>query len=390
MPDDSTALILKVHGDIGAVDATAWDRCAGTANPFVGHAFLSALEESGSVSTDSGWLPQHLVLETEAGQVLGCVPMYLKTHSYGEYVFDWGWAQAYEEAGGHYYPKLQVSIPFTPATGPRLLVDPDHDRDAVSDALISGLQQVADRHQVSSLHVTFPTEAEWDRFGRAGWLQRTGQQYHWENAGYRTFDEFLAALASRKRKAIRKERRQVAESGVELNVVTGDGLTESHWDMFFRFYRNTSDRKWGSAYLTREFFSLLGERLADGVALVVATHDGSPVAAALNLIGDDTLFGRNWGCSGHFKFLHFEACYYQAIEFAIARGLKRVEAGAQGQHKVQRGYMPVHTHSAHYIRDPRFRTAIEDFLEREGRMVDWEIQAIAQGSPFRKEDGQSE
>ena len=390
MPDDSTALILKVHGDIGAVDATAWDRCAGTANPFVGHAFLSALEESGSVSTDSGWLPQHLVLETEAGQVLGCVPMYLKTHSYGEYVFDWGWAQAYEEAGGHYYPKLQVSIPFTPATGPRLLVGPDLDRDAVSDALISGLQQVADRHQVSSLHVTFPTEAEWDRFGRAGWLQRTGQQYHWENDGYRTFDEFLAALASRKRKAIKKERRQVVESGVELEVVTGDDLTESHWDMFFRFYRNTSDRKWGSAYLTREFFSLLGERLADRVALVVATHDGSPVAAALNLIGDDTLFGRNWGCSGHFKFLHFEACYYQAIEFAIARGLKRVEAGAQGQHKVQRGYMPVHTYSAHYIRDPRFRTAIEDFLEREGRMVDWEIQAIAQGSPFRKEDGQSE
>ena len=390
MPDDSTALILKVHGDIGAVDATAWDRCAGTANPFVGHAFLSALEESESVSADSGWLPQHLVLETEAGQVLGCVPMYLKTHSYGEYVFDWGWAQAYEEAGGHYYPKLQVSIPFTPATGPRLLVGPDLDRDAVSDALISGLQQVADRHQVSSLHVTFPTEAEWDRFGRAGWLQRTGQQYHWENDGYRTFDEFLAALASRKRKAIKKERRQVVESGVELEVVTGDDLTESHWDMFFRFYRNTSDRKWGSAYLTREFFSLLGERLADRVALVVATHDGSPVAAALNLIGDDTLFGRNWGCSGHFKFLHFEACYYQAIEFAIARGLKRVEAGAQGQHKVQRGYMPVHTYSAHYIRDPRFRTAIEDFLEREGRMVDWEIQAIAQGSPFRKEDGQSE
>ena len=384
MPDDSTALILKVHSDIGAVDAAAWDQCAGTGNPFVGHAFLSALEESGSVSADNGWLPQHLVLETEAGQVLGCVPMYLKTHSYGEYVFDWGWAQAYEDAGGSYYPKLQVSVPFTPASGPRLLVAPDLDRDAVADALISGLQQVTDRHQVSSLHVTFPTEEEWNRFGRAGWLQRTGQQYHWENDGYGTFDDFLAALSSRKRKAIRKERRRVAESGVALDVVTGDDLTEAHWDSFYRFYRNTSDRKWGSAYLTREFFSLLGERLSDRVALVVATHDGMPVAGALNLIGDDTLYGRNWGCSSHFRFLHFEACYYKAIDFAIARGLKRVEAGAQGQHKVQRGYMPVHTYSAHYIRDPGFRAAIEDFLTREGRMVDWEIQAIAQGSPFRK------
>ncbi len=384
MPDDTTSLILKVHADIQAVDPVAWDRCAGPDNPFIGHAFLSALEESGSVSADSGWLPQHLVLETEAGQVLGCVPMYLKTHSYGEYVFDWGWAQAYEEAGGHYYPKLQVSVPFTPATGPRLLVNPDVDRDAVADALISGLQQVADRHQVSGVHVTFPTRSEWDRFGAAGWLQRTGQQYHWENAGYGSFDDFLASLNSRKRKAIKKERRQVAESGVALEVVTGDDLTEAHWDTFFRFYRNTSDRKWGSAYLTREFFSLLGERMGDRVALVVATMDGRPVAGALNLIGGDTLYGRNWGCDGHFRFLHFEACYYRAIDFAIARGLTWVEAGAQGQHKVQRGYLPVHTYSAHYIRDPRFRQAIDDFLAREGRMVDWEIQAIAEGSPFRK------
>jgi len=390
MPDDSTSLILKVHADIQAVDTAAWDRCAGPDNPFIGHAFLSALEESGSVSAESGWLPQHLVLETEAGQVLGCVPMYLKTHSYGEYVFDWGWAQAYEEAGGDYYPKLQVSVPFTPATGPRLLVSPDVDRDAVADALISGLQQVADRHQVSGVHVTFPTEAEWKRFGAAGWLQRTGQQYHWENADYGSFDDFLASLNSRKRKAIKKERRQVAESGVALDVVTGDDLTEAHWDTFFRFYRNTSDRKWGSAYLTREFFSLLGERMGDRVALVVATINGRPVAGALNLIGGDTLYGRNWGCDGHFRFLHFEACYYQAIDFAIARGLKRVEAGAQGQHKVQRGYMPVLTYSAHYIRDPRFRQAIDDFLAREGRMVDWEIQAIAEASPFRKSDDKSD
>ena len=385
MPDESLSLILKVHADIRALDTAAWDRCAGTGNPFVSHAFLSALEESGSVSAESGWLPQHLVLETEAGQVLGCVPMYLKTHSYGEYVFDWGWAQAYEEAGGRYYPKLQVSVPFTPASGPRLLVSPDVDHDAVADALISGLQQVADRHQVSSVHVTFPTKAEWERLGKAGWLQRTGQQYHWENPGYRSFDEFLAALNSRKRKAIKKERRQVAESGVALEIVNGDDLTESHWDTFFQFYQDTSDRKWGSAYLTRSFFSLLGERLRHRVALVVASKDGRPVAGALNLIGGDTLYGRNWGCDGHFRFLHFEACYYQAIEFAIARGLARVEAGAQGQHKVQRGYMPVHTYSAHYVRDPRFRQAIDDFLAREGRMVDWEIQAISEASPFRKE-----
>ncbi len=385
MPDDGISLILKVHADIQALDAAAWDRCAGPDNPFVSHAFLSALEQSGSASAQSGWLPQHLVLETEAGQVLGCVPMYLKNHSYGEYVFDWGWAQAYEEAGGNYYPKLQVSVPFTPATGPRLLVSPDVDRDAVADALISGLQQVADRHQVSSVHVTFPTEAEWERFGKAGWLRRTGQQYHWENPGYETFDDFLAALNSRKRKAIKKERRQVAESGVVLEIVTGDDLTEAQWDIFNEFYQDTSDRKWGSAYLTREFFSLLGERMRDRVALVVAKMDGRTVAGALNLIGGDTLYGRNWGCDGHFKFLHFEACYYQAIEFAIARGLKRVEAGAQGQHKVQRGYMPVHTYSAHYVRDPRFRRAIDDFLAREGRMVDWEIKAIAEASPFRKE-----
>ncbi|NNG02743.1 MAG: N-acetyltransferase [Inquilinus sp.] len=388
MPDDSPSLILKVVAEIGAVDAAQWDACAGTDNPFVGHAFLSALEESGSASAESGWLPQHLVLESEAGEMLGCVPMYLKNHSYGEYVFDWGWAEAYENAGGQYYPKLQASVPFTPVTGPRLLVRPDLDRAAIAPALIHGLEQVAERHQVSSVHVTFPTEAEWTLFGAAGWLRRTGQQYHWCNQGYASFDDFLAGLASRKRKAIKKERRQVVEAGIDIAVFTGADLTEAHWDAFYRFYRSTSDRKWGQAYLTREFFSLLGERLADRVALVMASKDGRFVAGALNIIGGDTLYGRNWGCDGHFRFLHFEACYYQAIDFAIARGLKTVEAGAQGQHKVQRGYLPVHTYSAHYIRDPGFRRAIADFLKREGRMVDWEIQALAQASPFRKGDGE--
>ena len=384
MPDDSPSLILKVVAEIAAVDAGQWDACAGGDNPFVGHAFLSALEESGSACAENGWLPQHLLLESEAGEMLGCVPIYLKNHSYGEYVFDWGWAEAYENAGGRYYPKLQVSVPFTPVTGPRLLVRPDLDRASLAPALIHGLEQVAERHRVSSVHVTFPTEAEWTQFGAAGWLQRTGQQYHWCNEGYACFDDFLASLASRKRKAIKKERRQVAEAGIEMAVLTGADLTESHWDAFYRFYRSTSDRKWGQAYLSRRFFSQLGERLADRVALVMALKDGRFVAGALNLIGGDTLYGRNWGCDEHFKFLHFEACYYQAIEFAIARGLKMVEAGAQGQHKVQRGYLPVRTYSAHYIRDPGLRRAIADFLKREGRMVDWEIQALAQASPFRK------
>ncbi|MEM1400159.1 MAG: GNAT family N-acetyltransferase, partial [Pseudomonadota bacterium] len=252
--------------------------------------------------------------------------------------------------------------------------------------LITGLQQVADHHGVSSLHVTFPEEAEWEAFGAAGWLQRTGQQYHWENDGYATFDDFLAALSSRKRKAIKKERRQALESGIDLKVVTGSDLTSNHWDAFYRFYRNTSDRKWGEAYLTRPFFDMLGERMADKVALVFGTKDGLPVCGALNMIGKETLYGRNWGCSAHYRFLHFEACYYQAIDFAIQRGLKRVEAGAQGQHKVQRGYLPVRTYSAHLIRDPSLRRAVDSFLDEERRMVDWEVEAVTdQASPFRKD-----
>ncbi len=387
MPDDSRDLILKAVADIRMVDAAVWDACAGPDNPFVSHAFLSALEESGSAAADTGWLPQHVVLESEDGVVLGCVPMYLKTHSYGEYVFDHGWAHAYENAGGRYYPKLQVSVPFTPVTGPRLLVPPGPSAGTVADALIAGMEQVAARHKVSGVHVTFPTEAEWRRFGGAGWLRRTGQQYHWENDGFRCFDDFLGALNARKRKAIRKERREVREAGVEIEMVTGDALTEDHWDAFFRFYRATGDRKWGTPYLTRSFFSLLGERMADRVVLVMASAGGRRIAGALNLIGGDTLYGRNWGCVAHVKHLHFEACYYQAIEFAIANGLARVEAGAQGQHKIQRGYLPVHTYSAHYVRDPGFRQAITDFLRREGEMVDWEIDALGAASPFRKCDG---
>ena len=384
MPDSGDPAVIKVVGGIGAVAAGDWDACAGTANPFLTHAFLSALEDSGSVSAKAGWLPQHLVLEDAAGRMVGGVPMYLKNHSYGEYVFDHGWADAYEQAGGRYYPKLQIAVPFTPVTGSRLLIRPGAPADAVADALIAGIETVAERHGIVTAHATFPTEAEWQRFGAAGWLQRTGQQYHWDNNGYAGFDDFLASLNARKRKAIRKERRAVQQAGIALQVVTGDDLTAAHWDDFYRFYLNTSSGKWGVPYLTRDFFALLGERLADRVALVVAEQDGQRVAGALNLIGDDTLFGRNWGCDGDFRFLHFEACYYQAIDFAIARGLKRVEAGAQGEHKVQRGYLPNRTFSAHLIRDPGLRAAIDDFLKRESRVVDWQIDALGEASPFRK------
>jgi len=389
MADGGTPARIEVVHDITEVPAAAWDACAGTGNPFVAHAFLAALEESESATADTGWLPHHLVLRDGDDRVAGCVPLYVKGHSFGEYVFDHGWAHAFERAGGAYYPKLQVAVPFTPVTGPRLLIRGDVDPDSARDALIVGLQTVCERLQLSSVHVTFPTEAEWARFGRHDWLCRTGQQYHWFNRGYDSFDAFLADLASRKRKAIRKERRQATESGVRLSVLTGDDLAPTHWDAFYAFYRDTTDRKWGEAYLTRDFFDRVGATMADRIALVMAEEDGRWVAGALNFIGDDALYGRNWGALGHYKFLHFEACYYQAIDFAIARGLARVEAGAQGQHKVQRGYMPVRTHSAHWIRHPGLREAVADFLQHETAAVDWEIEAIAERGPYRKSDGET-
>ena len=383
---DSSPLSVAIAGSLRRIDRDAWDACAGRENPFVGYDFLSALEDSGSVTAKTGWAPQHLVLSDAEGAIRGCVPMYLKNHSYGEYVFDHGWAAAYERAGGRYYPKLQVCVPFTPVPGPRLLVHPTAERERIVDALIRGLEAAAAQLGVASLHVTFPWSEEWEAFGERGWLQRTGQQFHWENAGYRDFDGFLDQLSSRKRKAIRKERREVETAGVRLCVLTGDDLTSDAWDDFYRFYTGTSDRKWGYPYLNREFFRLLGERMADRVALVMADADGRRVAGALNLIGSDTLYGRNWGCDAHVPFLHFEACYYQAIEFAISRGLKRVEAGAQGEHKIQRGYLPRRTYSAHLIRDRGLKDAIADFLAREREMVDWEIAALGTASPFRQAD----
>jgi uncharacterized protein len=385
MADGGERVTVKVVPRLADIPAAEWDGCAGDDNPFLCHAFLEALEASGSATRESGWQPQHLALEDGNGRLVGAVPLYLKSHSYGEYVFDWGWASAYERAGGQYYPKLQCSVPFTPVTGPRLLLRPGADL-AVADGLIAAMIELARRHKVSSLHVNFPTEGEWDRFGAAGFLQRVGQQFHWENNGYGSFDDFLEALNSRKRKQIRRERRDALLGGMEIETLTGSAIEPQHWDAFYRFYRSTSDRKWGDAYLTRSFFALIGERMAERIVLIMAKKDGRYVAGALNLLGRDTLYGRNWGCTGDFPFLHFEACYYRAIDFAIARGLKRVEAGAQGPHKIQRGYLPSPTYSAHWIRDPGFARAVADFVTRERIALENEMEQLEEEmSPFKRE-----
>jgi len=389
MPDGREPTTVHVISAIDEVAADAWDACAGPDNPFCRHGFLSALEDSGSVGADAGWLPRHLVVRDEGGQLLACAPLYLKNNSYGEYVFDWGWAEAYERAGGHYYPKLISAIPFTPATGQRFLVRqdlPDAMRDELTDVLAQGMVKFAERLEVSSLHITFPTKAEWQRLGEIGLLQRTGQQYHWQNRGYETFDDFLAELNSRKRKAIKKERAAAIGHGLDIRTLCGDEITETHWDAFFRFYQDTSDKKWGSSYLTREFFSLMSKRMGDHVVLVIVEDAGRPVAGALNLRGTDTLYGRNWGCEEDYKFLHFEACYYRAIDYAIEHGLKWVEAGAQGPHKVQRGYLPRLTYSAHWIADPGLRAAVKRFVEDEGRVIDHEMRMLMESSPFRRPD----
>lgn len=387
MPDGPDQFVIHTADGIDQIDPSDWDRCAGSDNPFLTHAFLGALEESGSVGEKSGWFPQHIVLEDEKGVVQGVVPAYLKTHSYGEYVFDHGWADAYERAGGHYYPKMQVSVPFTPVAGRRLLAPAGPRQDEIRLLLLRGLAQICEKLDVSTFHVTFAAEEDVATMRAAGLLIREAFQYHWRNDGYESFDDFLGALASRKRKSIRKERRAVGEAGIEMLRLTGDDLKPEHWDIFYRFYVDTYDRKWGFPYLTRDFFALLSERLADRVVLVMARRDGDWVAGALNFRGDDALFGRNWGCAGDFKFLHFETCYYQAIEFAIEHGLSRVEAGTQGPHKVQRGYLPVATWSGHWIADPNFRDAVARFLAQETRAIEHEMEYMAGHSPFRRENG---
>ncbi|WP_343864603.1 GNAT family N-acetyltransferase [Caenispirillum bisanense] len=389
MPDTAEdRLTLETTGRIAAVDAAAWDACAGPDNPFVSHAFLAALEESGSVGGEAGWLPRHLLLRDAAGTLLAAAPLYVKSHSYGEYVFDWAWANAYAQAGGRYYPKLQCAVPFTPVTGPRLLVRPDApDPAALRQALAGGMIELAERAGCSSVHITFPTETEAQALGGMGLLTRLGTQYHWENRGYASFDDFLAGLASRKRKDIRKEREKAQATGVRLRTLTGAEITAAHWDAFFRFYRSTSDRKWGTPYLTRAFFDLLGERLGDRVVLVMGEDDGRPVCGALNLRGGDCLYGRNWGSLGEYRYLHFEACYYRAIDYAIEHRLARVEAGAQGEHKIKRGYLPQATWSAHWIADPALRGAVARFLRQETAMMQEEMADLCDLAPYRRGDG---
>ena len=365
---------------INDIPAAEWDRCAGDENPFVSHAFLSALEDSGSVSAHTGWAPYHVVIENDDGTLRGCVPMYLKSHSQGEYVFDQSWAHAYERAGGSYYPKLQVSVPFSPVTGPRLLAQDSETR----DLLLSACVQFANSLEISSLNITFPTHEEWTQMGEAGLLLRKDQQFIWSNNAYGGFDDFLLELSSRKRKNIRKERKQAVQNDIEIEWVTGADLQEHHWDAFYEFYTDTSNRKWGQAYLNRSFFSLIGERMPKNVLLILAKRNGQYIAGAINFIGTKTLFGRNWGCLEDHPCLHFEVCYYQAIDFAISNALQSVEAGAQGQHKLARGYMPQLTYSAHWIADAGFRTAVANFLKEEGAYVESDRRILSDHGPFKK------
>ncbi len=374
-----TAVTARIADGVAAIPAGDWDACAGADNPFLSHAFLSIVEQSGSASPRTGWQPIPIVIDGADGRPAAIAPAYAKSHSQGEYVFDHGWADAWERAGGRYYPKLQIAAPFTPVPGPRLLLrDP-----AMAAPLLAAIEAVTDQHGLSSAHATFIAPDQVPLFEAAGWLVRAGTQFHWHNDGYRSFDDFLAALASRKRKAIRKERAAAVE-GLTIRHISGADITEADWDAFWVFYQDTGSRKWGKPYLTRAFFSLLGQQMADRVLLIMAERDGVPIAGALNLIGADTLYGRYWGCTEDVPFLHFELCYYQAIDAAIARGLVTVEAGAQGEHKLARGYAPVTTWSAHYIPDPNFRRAIADFLERERESVASDQDYLAELTPFKK------
>lgn len=376
-------ITARISDGVASIAADEWDGCAGTGNPFVSHAFLSLLEESDSVSPQSGWQSLPVVVDGADGRAAAIAPAYAKSHSQGEYVFDHGWADAWERAGRRYYPKLQVAVPFTPVPGPRLLLRPDACDDRLPAALIAAIEAVTDQNKLSSAHVTFVEDSQVALFQRAGWLIREGTQFHWINRGYGDFEGFLADLASRKRKAIRKERAAAVE-GLTVRHLCGDEITEAHWDAFWTFYQDTGSRKWGRPYLTRSFFSLLGERMGDQVLLILAERDGRPIAGALNLIGADALYGRYWGCVEDVAFLHFELCYYQAIDAAIERGLARVEAGAQGEHKLARGYAPMPTWSAHYIPDPGFRRAVRDYLVRERQAVASEHAVLEAMTPFRK------
>jgi predicted N-acyltransferase len=383
--DGSGGISISIANRLSDVDKDAWDNAAnppGTPyNPFLSWDFLEALESSGCATRQSGWAPQHVLVEDGASTLVGAMPLYLKSHSYGEYVFDRGWADAFSRAGGSYYPKLQCAVPFTPATGRRLLTltgDPEIER-----ALIAGAMEVARQARASSLHITFLTEGEHERLKTLGLLGRVGVQFHWSNAGYANFDDFLAALSSNKRKNIRKERARACE-GLDIQALRGGEITEADWDFFFECYEDTGSRKWGSPYLNREFFSIIGERMADKIVLFMAREHGKPIATALNFIGGDTLYGRYWGRVHEREFLHFELCYYRAIELAIALKLDRVEAGAQGEHKLARGYAPAPTYSSHWIAHPGLREAIARYLAQETPAMAEEIELLAEHAPFKK------
>ncbi|MEP6064760.1 MAG: GNAT family N-acetyltransferase [Paracoccaceae bacterium] len=381
---------IRILPELDAISQADWDACAcpeaisggPPIDPFTTYRFLKALEDSGSVGPGTGWQPQYLHA-TVGGATIAVAPMYAKSHSQGEYIFDHNWAHAFEHAGGRYYPKLQLAVPFTPATGRRFLVHPDF-VELGTQALIQGAVQLAENNRISSLHITFCTEEERDLGERIGLLGRTTQQFHWENAGYESFGGFLETLSSRKRKNIRKERRQAQDFGGVIRTYSGEDLQPEHWDAFWQFYQDTGARKWGSPYLTREFFDIAQDRLCDDIVLVFAEREGRPVAGALNFVGRETLFGRYWGCTEHHPCLHFELCYYQAIDIAIERGLNRVEAGAQGEHKLARGYLPTQTHSLHWVNDKGFSDAIAKYLQAERRAIEEEIEILTDYGPFKK------
>lgn len=390
MNGDGAAWQVSVLAGLRDIGQDEWDACANppgaTYNPFLSYAFLSALEESGCATAKRGWLPCHLALHEDGGQIVAVMPCYLKSHSYGEYVFDHAWANACERSGRQYYPKLQSCVPFTPVTGRRILVRPGFSEERAQSLLAAAATEVAKQNKASSWHMTFPTASEWKALGGLGLLQRTDTQYHWHNAGYDSFDDFLGSLASRKRKAMRKEREQARASGVEIEWLTSSSITEAHWDAFFAFYMDTGSRKWGTPYLNRRFFSLIGESLASRILLVMAKRNGAYIAGALNFIGGDTLYGRYWGCLENHNFLHFEVCYYQAIEYAIAHKLACVEAGAQGEHKLARGYAPQPTYSLHYFVDPALASGVAHYLRQERQVIEREQEALAGMTPYKKQD----
>lgn len=388
---DAMTISLALAQSLKDVDSADWDRCASGAaegqddpsNPFITYAFLSSLEESGSATSKTGWRGAHLLMHDNDKTLIGVVPAYLKTHSRGEYVFDHSWAEAYHRVGGQYYPKMQISIPFTPVTGPRLLIAPSPHKQDFRFHAARGLKQLAARINASSVHATFLTDTDSKIFGSENYLERLDQQFHWFNEGYRSFDDFLNSLASRKRKAIKRERRDALSADIKMEWITGTDIKEHHWDAFFEFYIDTGSRKWGSPYLTREFFSLIGERMASKIVLIMAKRAGRYIAGAINFLGRNTLYGRNWGAIEHHPFLHFETCYYQAMDFAIAHGLTTIEAGAQGEHKLARGYRPVITRSAHLLLDARLHEAVDDYLNEERRYVERLGGVLSQHLPFR-------